>query len=312
MKILIILASGIGNSILFGPTLRQLKSQLPDTQIDLMAYRPAFAEPFIGSELINECYCYEGPKTVLQLRKQKYDISITAFPSNKWQFNLFAAGVGAEFRLTHSYSTGRRRTLGFLQNTTCPADQSLHDVDQNLNLLRLLDLKISDDKAVLFHTGKDAEKEASTFLADRQLEGMRLIGAHPGAGPLQQKMAPTEKFVELLEQHADKDTRLLIFGGSEERGTKVALQQHLKMESHLVTAPLKTTAALIKRCEVFVTNDTGLMHIASTSPKTRVIALFNGTNPSRTRPYTDNAEVIVLRENTMTYPFGGTSASVSG
>jgi ADP-heptose:LPS heptosyltransferase len=45
-KILIILASGIGNSILFGPTLKALRKNKPDAQIDIFAYKKAFAEPF--------------------------------------------------------------------------------------------------------------------------------------------------------------------------------------------------------------------------------------------------------------------------
>ena len=124
-RVLVILGSGIGNSILFSPALRALRTGLPEAQIDLLAYRPAFAEPFAGTKLADNIHSYKGPATVAMLRKQRYDISITAFPSNKWQFNLFAWAVGAKTRITHSYSSGRLSTLGFLQNRSVPAEESL-------------------------------------------------------------------------------------------------------------------------------------------------------------------------------------------
>src|SRR3989344_5606965 len=168
MKILIILASGIGNSILFSPTLKQLRKSLPNAQIDLFAYKPAFAEPFKGSNLSNNIINYQGPSTLLRLRKQHYDISITAFPSNKWQFNVFAFLVGAKQRITHSYKVGRISTLSFLQNRKILANENLHDVEQNLNLLKLLNIKAPKKRELFFQISKDNEKWANNFIKENK------------------------------------------------------------------------------------------------------------------------------------------------
>jgi ADP-heptose:LPS heptosyltransferase len=303
MKILILLASGIGNSIMFSPTLSELKKNYPDSQIDIFAYKKAFAEPFSGSKIINKIYNYNGIKTILKLRKNNYDVSLTAFPSNRWQFNLFAFLVGAKKRLTHSYHIGKIQTLSFLQNYKILADEKILDVDQNLNLLKLLNLKLPSKKEVSFFIDKKNKEFAEKFIEKNKLKNKKLIGVHPGSGPLEYKRVPTSKFAELIKKNSNKDSVVLIFGSPDESKIKKDLQKKIKNKNYIIETNLKDTAALIKQCNLFITNDTGLMHIASTSKKTKIIALFNGTSYSRTSPYTKNAEIIILKENTLEYPF---------
>lgn len=308
MKILVILASGIGNSILFSPTLLALRKKFPKAKIDIFSYKKQFAEPFRDDPLINGVYYYNGLSTILKLKNHKYDISITAFPSNKWQFNLFAFLIGAKKRLTHSYCVGGWRTFSFLQNLKISADENLHDIDQNLNLLKLLNIAIAKNKRLIFQLNKKNRNFAEDFIKKNNLRDSYLMGVHPGSGPLKFKMSPLNKFIELIKRYYRRNATILIFGGSEEKEIKENLKNSLKHPSFIIDAPLKDTAALIKKCNLFITNDTGLMHIASTSKKTKIIALFNGTNPIRTSPYTKNSQVIILRSNKLKYPFYSTKA----
>lgn len=310
MKILVILASGIGNSILFSPTLISLRKNYPNSQIDIFAYKPQFAEPFKDSKIINNIYYYKGFKTILSLKKQRYDISITAFPSNKWQFNLFAYLIKANKRITHKYKVGKLSTLSFLQNKKFPAQETLHDVEQNLNMLKLLNIKIPEKKYLYFNINLENEKFANDFIKTNNLKNKYLIGVHPGSGPLKFKKAPIKNFIELITQNRkkNKNSVILIFGGPEEEKIKQEVKELLKEKAFIINSSLKNTAALIKRCNLFITNDSGLMHIASTSNKTKIIALFNGTNPTRTRPYKNNAKTIILRPNKLKYPFYSTKA----
>ncbi len=310
MKIVVILGSGIGNSILFSPTLVALRRGLPDARIDVLAHKASFAEPFTGTGLVDKCYVFDGLGSALKLRREKYDVSIAAFPSNKWQFNVFAFLVGAKRRMTHSYNVGGMSALSFLQNETVPANESLHDVDQNLALLSLLGIQQPADKELVFHVGDAAGRWRRAFMEKNNLVGRHLIGVHPGSGPLAYKRAPVKKFVECIEENARDDSVALIFGTPDEADVKKLFPGALSLDSILVEDSLKNVGALIKECDLFVTNDTGLMHIASTSPKTHIIAFFNGTNPTRTRPYSDNADVVILRGSMLKYPFSSTKAKV--
>lgn len=308
MKILVILGSGIGNSILFSPTLSAIRKTYSNAQIDLLAYKPAFAAPFTDSGLVDNMVTFRGLSTVWMLRREHYDVSITAFPSNKWQFNVFAFLVGAKRRITHSYTIRRVATLSFLQNEKVPSEESLHDVDQNLRLLKTLEISPPERSRVLFHISDDHVQFCKDYIKEHHLQGKHLIGVHPGSGPLAYKRAPVETFIKAIERHATENSVALIFGTPDELAIKELFPELLHVRTVLVDASLGNVAALIKECDLFITNDTGLMHIASTSPKTRIIAFFNGTNPTRTRPYTDKAEVVVLRENVLRYPFSSTVA----
>jgi ADP-heptose:LPS heptosyltransferase len=54
---------------------------------------------------------------------------------------------------------------------------------------------------------------------------------------------------------------------------------------------LSQTAALIEKCSLFISNDSGLLHVAS-AVKAPVIGLFGPTDPGRTGPYPDSSAVI--------------------
>ena len=54
---------------------------------------------------------------------------------------------------------------------------------------------------------------------------------------------------------------------------------------------LLSTAALVGRCALFITNDSGLMHVA-VAMGVRTIAIFGPTDPGRTAPYGKDDVVI--------------------
>jgi heptosyltransferase-2 len=312
MKILVILASGIGNSILFGPALRAIREKDSSWEIHAFAYLPAFASPFIYSDLVDRFIHYEGIATSLALRKEKYDVSICAFPSKRPIYNVLSYIVGAEKRITHSYRSGGVMSMNWLQNARVPADEALHDVEQNLNLLSRLGIEKPTAPQVFFSIPEESNKAAQDFLSGRGLVGRHLVGAHPGAGALSWKRAPISEFLKRIEQERTANSEIIIFGGAEERQEKEELRDALGERAQIFEGSLHDTAALIRRCNAFVTNDTGLMHIASTSSATRVVALFNGTNPRRTRPCTQNSEIVVLKETILKYPFSSMSPKGGG
>jgi ADP-heptose:LPS heptosyltransferase len=312
VKILVILASGIGNTILFGPTLKALREGMPDARIDVFAYKPSFAEPFRAGRLVDSVVPFEGAGTLRRLRRERYDVSICAFPSNRWQFNVFAFLAGARKRITHSYRVGRMTTLGFLQNCRIPADENLHDVDQNLALLSALGIERPAKPLPFFSLSDESKRKAGEFLRENRLQDRRLVGVHAGGGPIEWKRVPIDRFIEQINSRIADDSTVIVFGGPEEGELKQEIKRALSCPCVIFDGPLAETAALIHACAVFITNDSGLMHIAAVSPDVQIIALFNGTNPGRTRPCSDNSEVVMLAENRLQYPFRSTSPTPRG
>ncbi len=308
IKILVVLASGIGNSILFSPAMRNLRENFPKAQIDIFAPKPQFAEPFRDSKIVNKIHDFKGIGTLAKIRSERYDYSITAFPSNKWQFNVFPYVMGVKKRITHSYDYGKLKTLSFLQNIRIPANEKLHDVEQNLELVKTFGIK-PKKYPVYFHLSKKNIENADKFISSKKLKRDTLIGIHSGAGFLRFKVAPDSEFVKEINKIKAKNKRVLIFGGPEEKEKKEKISKLIK-DSIIVDAKLKDTASIIQKCRYFISNDTGLMHIAVAVGVPNIVAFFNGTNPTRTSPYSKNARVVLLSENKMKYPFWSTKANV--
>jgi heptosyltransferase-2 len=316
-RVAIILASGIGNSVLFTPTLFELRSRFSHCTIDLIVLKQEFADCLVNTGLVNNVFLIPGSVTGLVKffahNFRKYDVSITAFPSNKWQFNLFAFCLGSRVRITHSYMTSTFRSLAFLQNAKVPANPALHDVIQNLSLLKLLGIdEIPLYPRLIYGLATTDLQVARDYLVSRGVgAGDHIVGVHSGAGPLgEKKKWGVENFAREINQYlgSHKAHFVILFGSEAETGERQELSRLLTTSNKLIfNGTLSVTAALISLCHYFLSNDTGLMHIAAAFG-IRQKAIFLTTNPTRTRPYNDNAEIEILGDcSRYLYPFWSTS-----
>jgi len=326
MRVIVFCLSGMGNTVLFTPTLRALRKSYPKAHVTLLVAKAVFAEPVNGSGLVDEVLVFSGQSVfgkiglLWKLRMAKYDYSVTAFPSNRWQHNLFSFLVGARIRITHSYQSARLRTLSFLQNRKVPAVEGIHDVEQNLQLLGTFDsgaISADLDSQPFFHLAQGDKSFAEDFWAKHALKDKLVIGIHAGCDRKSSyKRWPESSFVELTRLVIDeRDAWVLLFAGPDE-------EQHVEEihrlfvgsdRVHLVKAtPLKKVAALIARCDCFICNDSGLGHVAA-AVGTRTIAIFGPTMYVRIAPYGEDTAVV--RQDThcspcSQYPFGATNGRV--
>ena len=90
-----------------------------------------------------------------------------------------------------------------------------------------------------------------------------------------------------------KDARILLFWGyDKEKELAVRIQQAIGDNAVLIPeVNLKYMAALIKKCRLFVTNDTGPMHVAWISGA-NTAAIFGPTNSNLQGPESKNSLVI--------------------
>jgi heptosyltransferase-2 len=88
-----------------------------------------------------------------------------------------------------------------------------------------------------------------------------------------------DKIYEFCQAH------ILIFGGSKERaiGNDMARLMKYPATNLCGATNLRQAMALIERCQLFVTNDSGLMHVAA-ALDIPLIAIFGSTNPTTTGP----------------------------
>jgi heptosyltransferase-2 len=121
-----------------------------------------------------------------------------------------------------------------------------------------------------------------------------IVGISPGATYGSAKQWFPERFGKLAEKIGkDFGSRILIFGSQEDKNVSLLVGQHSGLPLINLTGltSLSQAMALIARCRLFVTNDSGLMHVAA-ALKTPVIALFGSTNSRRTGPRGESFRVI--------------------
>jgi heptosyltransferase-2 len=146
-------------------------------------------------------------------------------------------------------------------------------------------------------------REEDRRWADRALEelgvpeGKFLIGMNPGATYGLAKCWHSDRFGELGKRLLEKwQARLLFLGKEEERPIVYEILRYLNNDGIDLTGKtgLLQLAALLERCHLLVTNDTGTMHVA-TAVETPVVALFGSTDPTTTGPWGDG-HVVVRKE----------------
>ena len=126
------------------------------------------------------------------------------------------------------------------------------------------------------------------------LEGKPLIGMNPGATYGLAKCWDPDRFGELGKRLANKwQTKVLLFGRGEERPLVQEILRHLGTNGIDLTGRtgLLQLAALLERCTLLVTNDTGTMHVAA-AVGTLLVALFGSTPPLTTGPWGEGHAVV--------------------
>ncbi len=302
MKILISYLTGLGNTILFLPTLRTLRQQFPEAAIDVIVRHQASKEILerigccreilVFNPSIHRTF-FERIEFFREFRRKCYDVSLTAFPSNRAEFNLFSFLAGARRRIAPKYRVGYWQTCAFLQTEFVDMRADLHEVEENL--LLLAPLGVQRELGAENKTGFPLTPEEQLY-ADQFLEASEctssdiLIGFHPGCNPAQGNLYrrwPTASFAELGDRLIEAfGAKILIgFGGPEETPL---LEEIVRLMTHqpIQTEPVSifNTAALMKKCCLFVAADSGLMHL-STAMNVPTVSLSGPIDSRRNAPY---------------------------
>ena len=106
-KILLLLLGGIGDSLLFTPTISALRKIYPEAQITALVRDKPVKAMLERNKQVNEILHYPFLQAghiksllyVLKLRKEKYDLSILAYPANRMQHNIISFLIGTKKRL---------------------------------------------------------------------------------------------------------------------------------------------------------------------------------------------------------------------
>lgn len=283
MNIIVRMPNWIGDFVMSTAMLADLRDAFPQAEITAMCLRGL--TPLLEKDPhINEIFSFTRKRgfvhrdktrsIVEKLKRGKYDLGLlcTHSLSSAWWF----------------YQGNVERRIGYAKDFRSPLltdalplakrEHQAHLVDQYKGLLAPLNISLSETPPKLYLDDLEidlARKRLETFAVKPE---EILIGMNPGAAYGEAKCWPIERFVEAAET-LSKRCRILFFG-DKEMGWD--LPPNVINLSGMTS--LREFMALLKLCKVFVTNDSGPMHMAD-SLGTQVIGIFGSTDPEVTGPF---------------------------
>jgi len=297
-NVIILPQYGIGDTLMTTPAIEVLKKSTDCRIVNLCMFTSTYEvlknNPFID-ELIYFPFLTKGVLRSLKfiLSLPKFDSSKNFYPSNRRDYNILSFLIGANIRLGHRYCRRDIMEFNFLKNKTLREDPSLHNVEENLRLIELLGIKVREHGKMKIYL-KEEEIEEGKRLANSLSHKTIKVGVHTGTSSFKghwQKRWPKERFLDLINKIPEID--FFLFGTEEERKENEFILSNAKNGNVIVIAhrPIREVAALISQMSAFVSNDSGLMHLAA-SVGIPVLGIFGPTNPTWVRPWGVNNKVV--------------------
>lgn len=281
-KILAINFGGIGDEILFLPTIISLKKAYPDAKITL-ALEPRSKGIRDLTDTIDELFLIDV-KT-----KNKYlELLKLIFLARKGKFNMVVSSGGNKFISILLFLTGIKYRYGY--NTGKLSE---------ILLTKAVGLNKNQYACAMYHDLTTPITEIKTSLPQINLESIdkepNTILIHPGVSKLSVSMGmiktiSAEKWAEVIDLLLENDKKVILTGGPDDKDCVVAIMAHLKhidnpnfTDYYGKTKNLIELAKLIDSAEKFVCSDSAPLHIA-VAVQTKTYVVFGPTDYKKLIP----------------------------
>lgn len=278
-RILIIRHAPLGETVLTTPVIRALRQHFRNAYIAYMV-APTREDLVSANPHLDEVLIYQSsiPKLIYQLVRRKFQLAVVLQPTFRLVLHTFLAGI--PLRIGFKTNTAGKRLL----KHSVPNNILQHETQRYLDVVRTIGIDVEDDEPEVFidEAGKVWVDE---YIRNNNLNDNKpIIGINPGAATSYRRW-PADKFAILGNMlHDAYDCRILITTGPQEGELAQQVSSLLKNSPLILdnVTPMQL-AAILQRCDLYISNDTGPMHL-STAVKTPTIALFGGSNPTQWGP----------------------------
>jgi len=287
MRILIVLPNWLGDALMATPAIEHLSSLYPEAKftfvgsfvsIEAIKYHPQAEASYVDNTK------KEGNrlKATYNFAKKlgSFDIAVT------FRTNIYSSLL---LKFTSSKITiGRKAWHTFLLSKPLSLSREIHLSKQYNNLVNLL-----EKEAV--------EPPKSKLYIPKHDYGKLTLGINPGATYGSAKRWYPDKFAEVARAFSD-EYQIIIFGGPSEVDMGADIEQRLKemgITNYLNLAGktnIKELCSFIGGLDIFVTNDSGPMHVAA-AYQVPTVAIFGPTRHLETCQWENKKSVIVRRDD---------------
>lgn len=305
-RILVVRLDRIGDVVMMASFLRELRRGFPAARITLVVGMVAFN--LVGKcPYLDEVVVFRDPpaspwRQALRLmraiwlgfrriRGESFDLALVPrWDASPFVGPLLALISKARWRVAYSEQVNAEKARfnrgydGFFTHTL-DRRGGRHEVQSNLDLLQCLGIGPVEDRLELWWTPGDEARVDELLREGGVRQGERLLALAPGAAEAN-KVWPWSRFVEMGRTVCrEYGFRLVLVGGAAERGLVRAAEGEFGagMISAVDRLTLRQTAALLRRCALFVGNDSGPMHMAAAVqvPVVMISRCVKGGDPSR-------------------------------
>jgi len=299
-RILIRTTNWVGDMVMTVPAIEAVRENFPESTVAVAA------RPWVIPLLEN----HPAVDQVIPLMKKKGSVSraveiirmarlirgmgfdLAVLFQNAFEAALLAWLGGIRFRL--GYDTDGRRFLLSHAVTRNQGVSGLHQVEYYLSMLRAMGWEAESRDPRLFVAEKDQAAIRSLLSSKGIGQDHFLLGLSPGAvfGPA--KRWPAERFAVIGDWACDRwGAKIVVMGSQGEMDICSAVSESMKHNPVNLCGrtTLGEAMALIERCQFFVTNDSGLMHIAA-ALNVPMVVIFGSTDPVATGPRSEKARIV--------------------
>ncbi|MCD6487470.1 MAG: lipopolysaccharide heptosyltransferase II [Syntrophobacterales bacterium] len=281
----------IGDVIMSLPAVSSVRHTFPHARITVLA-KPWVAQLYRACPDVDDVIVFQSPgihdgtggkiRLAAQLREENFDLTVLL------QNAIEAAIIAwlARIPLRAGYNSDCRGLLLTHSVKRTRATRKIHQIGYYLEMVEALGFRTSG-RDINIVPGNDYSMSARKILTEHNIkERDTLIGIAPGASYGPAKMWFPERFAAVADRLADEfSARIILFGSAGDREKTDQVQRYSKnaMVNLAGETDLKEVTGLINECNLFISNDSGLMHLAG-ALDIPLVAIFGSTNPATTSP----------------------------
>jgi len=240
---------------------------------------------FNKKKLLNPFYLIK----VFRLLRKNYDLAIMpATVAISYTSSLLTRLTKAKIRIGPASLDGKKNDFDYFFDRRVELNWKKHPdshvSDFGLEIVRPFGISTKNYSSHIDFGELETELVNRYFQKVGINDNSIIIGLHPGAGKPKNRWSLI-KFISLIEKLAEEYNPYFIITGSKSDAKEI---NYLKTNStqklyFFIDREIPLLAALISRCDLFITNDTGVMHVAGATD-VKQISIFGPTNPFNWAP----------------------------
>jgi len=300
-KILIVRQHNQLGDLLAGVSLfRALKETYPDCHISLLV-SPLNYPGVIKNKFLDRVFVFDKKKLfnplyfskTVKILREGYDLVIVpVVVSISFTSNLLARLSKSKVRIGANSLNGKPNLSSFLFDRRVDLDWRNHPdsnvSERSLDIVRPFGINTDNYRSEISFNGVDTNA-AKKFIDEFTDKNHKLlIGLHVGAGKPSNRWS-LDKYATLIQKiKSSYSANIYLTGGWAEKEELNYLIKKVDINfGKFINRPIPYIAALISMSDLFISNDTGIMHVAGTTD-TPQISIFGPTNPFNWAPIGSN------------------------